>query len=244
MSGPRTRKFLQSRRPNSRQRHPLLRFESHHANDSPHQPQHHPMTSLPKNQHRDKIVPSSHLANYSWICPHATNRFAPIWFFPHHRGIRIFTAMRTKVLNDPYLHPPQSRFKHRNTTGTTAPIHPFPCNDIHTEGEPANEIQQQREQLVRERQAKRAEAWQQGAAPRDPKKASGQTVEQGRPSELCAYVLHYIKSNVPHLLAENRIDFCSRTRLQTRGPRSQFVSKHRMLSSHPHTTVRVTMSGI
>ena len=95
---------------------------------------------------------------------------------------------RTKVSNDPYLRPPQIRPKRRNTIGATAPIHPFPCDDIHAEGELANEIQQQQEQLIRERQTKRAKAQQQEAASRDPEKPLvGQWIKEGHQN----YVLMY-----------------------------------------------------
>lgn len=96
--------------------------------------------------------------------------------------------VRTKVSNDPYLRPPQIRPKRRNTIGTAAPIHSFPCDDIHAEGELANEIQQQQEQLIRERQTKRAKAQQQGAASRDPEKPLvGHWVKEGHQN----YVLMY-----------------------------------------------------
>lgn len=93
---------------------------------------------------------------------------------------------RTKLSNDPHLRPP--RPKRRNTIGTTTPIHSFPCDDIHAEGELANEIQQQQEQLIRERQTKRAKAQQQEAASRDPEKPLvGHWVEEGHQN----YVLMY-----------------------------------------------------
>ncbi|KAF9788216.1 hypothetical protein BJ322DRAFT_1002129 [Thelephora terrestris] len=96
--------------------------------------------------------------------------------------------MKTKVSNEAYLRPPQIRPKRRNTIGTTAPIHTFPCDDIHAEGELANEIQQQQEQLIRERQTKRAKAQQQEAASRDPEKPLvGQWIKEGHQN----YVLMY-----------------------------------------------------
>lgn len=96
--------------------------------------------------------------------------------------------VRTKVSNDVYLRPPSIRPKRRNTIGTATPIHSFPCDDIHAEGELANEIQQQQEQLIRERQTKRAKAQQQEAASRDPEKPLvGHWVEEGHQN----YVLMY-----------------------------------------------------
>ena len=95
---------------------------------------------------------------------------------------------RTQVSNDALLRPPQVRPKRRNTIGTATPIHTFPYDDIHAEGELANEIQQQQEQLIRERQTKRAKAQQQEAASKDPEKPLvGSWVEEGHQN----YVLMY-----------------------------------------------------
>jgi 1-phosphatidylinositol-4-phosphate 5-kinase len=95
---------------------------------------------------------------------------------------------RTKVSNDAFLRPPQVRPKRRNTIGTATPIHPFPYDDIYAEGELANEIQQQQEQLIRERQTKRAKAQQQEAASKDPEKPLvGNWVKEGHQN----YVLMY-----------------------------------------------------
>ena len=96
--------------------------------------------------------------------------------------------VRTKVSNDVFLRPPQIRPKRRNTIGTATPIHSFPYDDIHAEGELANEIQQQQEQLIRERQTKRAKAQQQEAASKDPEKPLvGHWVKEGHQN----YVLMY-----------------------------------------------------
>ena len=96
--------------------------------------------------------------------------------------------VRTKVSNDAFLRPPQVRPKRRNTIGTATPMNPFPYDDIHAEGELANEIQQQQEQLIRERQTKRAKAQQQEAASKDPEKPLvGSWVKEGHQN----YVLMY-----------------------------------------------------
>ena len=95
---------------------------------------------------------------------------------------------RTKVSNDGLLRPPQLRPKRRNTIGAATPMHQFPYDDIHAEGELANEIQQQQEQLIRERQTKRAKAQQQEAASKDPEKPLvGHWVKEGHQN----YVLMY-----------------------------------------------------
>ena len=96
--------------------------------------------------------------------------------------------VKTKVPNDGSLYPPQIRPKRRNTIGTATPMHPFPYDDIYAEGELANEIQQQQEQLIRERQTKRAKAQQQEAASKDPEKPLvGNWVKEGHQN----YVLMY-----------------------------------------------------
>ena len=111
---------------------------------------------------------------------------------------------KAKVSNDVYLRPPQLRPKRRNTIGTATPNNPFPCDDIHAEGELANEIQQQQEQLIRERQTKRAKAQQQEAASRDPEKPLvGHWVKEGHQN----YVLMY------NMLTGIRIAVCSINRL-------------------------------
>ena len=93
---------------------------------------------------------------------------------------------RTKVSNDIHLRP--LRPKRRNTIGTATPIPSFPCDDIHAEGELANEIQQQQEQLIRERQTKRAKAQQHGVVSRDPgEPLVGHWVKEGHQN----YVLMY-----------------------------------------------------
>ena len=95
--------------------------------------------------------------------------------------------MRAKISNDAFLRPPPVRPKRRNTIGAATPTHPFPHDDIHAEGELANEIQQQQEQLIRERQTKRAKA-QQEAASKDPEKPLvGSWVKEGHQN----YVLMY-----------------------------------------------------
>jgi len=67
-------------------------------------------------------------------------------------------------------------------------MHPYPFDDIHAEGELANEIQQQQEQLIRERQTKRAKAQQLEAASKDPEKPLvGNWVKEGHQN----YVLMY-----------------------------------------------------
>ena len=67
-------------------------------------------------------------------------------------------------------------------------MHPFHNDDIHAEGELANAIQQQQEQLIRERQTKRAKAQQQEAASKDPEKPLvGNWVKEGHQN----YVLMY-----------------------------------------------------
>jgi len=94
---------------------------------------------------------------------------------------------RTKVPNDAFLRPPPVRPKRRNTIGAATAIHPLPYDDIHAEGELATEIQQQQEQLIRERQSKRAKA-QQEAASKDPEKPLvGSWVKEGHQN----YVLMY-----------------------------------------------------
>ena len=96
--------------------------------------------------------------------------------------------MKTKVSNDTYLRPPQIRPKRRNTIGTATAIPSIPYDDIHAEGELATKIQQQQEQLIRERQTKRAKAQQQEAASRDPEKPLvGHWVKEGHQN----YVLMY-----------------------------------------------------
>ena len=94
---------------------------------------------------------------------------------------------RTKVSNDAFLRPPTVRPKRRNTIGAATQIHPLPYDDICAEGELATEIQQQQEQLIRERQTKRAKA-QQEAASKDPEKPLvGSWVKEGHQN----YVLMY-----------------------------------------------------
>jgi len=94
---------------------------------------------------------------------------------------------RTKVPNDAFLRPPPVRPKRRNTIGAATSIHPLPYDDIYAEGELATEIQQQQEQLIRERQTKRAKA-QQEAASKDPEKPLvGSWVKEGHQN----YVLMY-----------------------------------------------------
>ena len=94
---------------------------------------------------------------------------------------------RTKVSNDALLRPPPARPKRRNTIGATTPLQPLPYDDIHAEGELANAIQQQQEQLIRERQTKRAKARQE-AASKDPEKPLvGNWVKEGHQN----YVLMY-----------------------------------------------------
>ena len=79
-------------------------------------------------------------------------------------------------------------------------MHPFPYDDIHAEGELANEIQQQQEQLIRERQTKRAKAQQLEAASKDPEKPLvGNWVKEGHQN----YVLMY------NMLTGIRIAVCS-----------------------------------
>ena len=95
--------------------------------------------------------------------------------------------VRTKVSNDTFLRPPPVRPKRRNTIGTATAIQPLPYDDIYAEGELATEIQQQQEQLIRERQTKRAKA-QQEAASKDPEKPLvGSWVKEGHQN----YVLMY-----------------------------------------------------
>jgi len=95
---------------------------------------------------------------------------------------------RTKTPNDALLRPPPVRPKRRNTIGASTPLHPFPYDDIHAEGELADEIQQQQEQLIRERQTKRAKAQKQEAASKDPEKPLvGSWVKEGHQN----YVLMY-----------------------------------------------------
>lgn len=96
--------------------------------------------------------------------------------------------VRAKVSNDAYLRPPQARPKRRNTISTSIPLQSFPCEDIHAEGELATKIQQQQEQLIRERQTKRAKAQQQEAASKDPEKPLvGHWIKEGHQN----YVLMY-----------------------------------------------------
>jgi 1-phosphatidylinositol-4-phosphate 5-kinase len=96
--------------------------------------------------------------------------------------------VRAKVSNDAYLRPPQARPKRRNTISTSIPLQSFPCEDIHAEGELATKIQQQQEQLIRERQTKRAKAQQQEAASKDPEKPLvGHWIREGHQN----YVLMY-----------------------------------------------------
>ena len=95
--------------------------------------------------------------------------------------------VRAKGPNDALLRPLPVRPKRRNTIGAATPAHPFPYDDIHAEGELASEIQQQQEQLIRERQTKRAKA-QQEAASKDPEKPLvGNWVKEGHQN----YVLMY-----------------------------------------------------
>ena len=95
--------------------------------------------------------------------------------------------VRTKISNDAFLRPPPVRPTRRNTIGAATPTHPFPSDDIYAEGELASEVQRQQEQLIRERQTKRAKA-QQEAASKDPEKPLvGSWVREGHQN----YVLMY-----------------------------------------------------
>ena len=104
------------------------------------------------------------------IYPHTSSRFPVSGSFHAAEASTSSQPARTKTPNDALLRPPPFRPKRRNTIGPSTPLHPFSYDGIHAEGELANEIQQQQEQLIREQQTKRAKAQKQEAASKDPEK--------------------------------------------------------------------------
>lgn len=86
---------------------------------------------------------------------------------PHYSASKPARSLTSNMSSDGYLQPPpvlSSRPKRRNTIGApTSPTTPV-FEDINADGELATEIQQQQEQIMRERLSKRAKAQQEAEA--------------------------------------------------------------------------------